>query len=123
MTDQPSRRNVFLTDENVNGDAIELARNAGVPIIRDQELALDCRIKDYDQCLFDYAVEHHYIVITANVKHFEPKFYRYAETGREHPGMILIRASHVSSVFVIAEWLELWVDQDLTNRLLRLPPD
>jgi hypothetical protein len=119
MSDQPII-NTFLTDENVNGPAIEVARAKGVQIVRDVDLDIPCEIDDYDQCLFDYAVEHRYIVVTNNIKHFEPKFYKYAESGRDHPGLILIQPQHISSTFEIAEWLELLKDFDLTNRIERL---
>jgi hypothetical protein len=123
VTDSPRRKNIFLTDENVDGPAVELAQRLGVTIIRDVDTDVPCEIQDYDQCLFDYAVEHGYIVVTANIKDFEPKFYTFAESGSDHPGLILIRSEHTSSSYLIAEWLALWDDRDFTNTVQRLPPD
>jgi hypothetical protein len=123
MNDSLARRNVYLTDENVNGPAIELARLRGVQVIRDVDTEIPCHIRDYDQCLFDYGIEHGFVVVTGNIRHFEPKFYAYAETGGDHPGLVLIRPEHRTSSVIIAEWLELWSDEDLTNRIVRLPPD
>jgi hypothetical protein len=82
-----------------------------------------CDVEDYDQCLFDYAVKQRYVIVTANIRDFEPKFYHFAESGEDHPGLILIRKEHRSSTYLIAEWLALRSEEDLTNRLLRLPPD
>ena len=114
--------NVYLADENVHGPAIRLALSLGVRIIRDVDIDVHCDVEDYDQCLFDYAVEQGYIIVTANVRDFEPKFYKFAESGEDHPGLILVRREHRRSTYLIAEWLALWSEEDLTNRLLRLPP-
>jgi hypothetical protein len=124
MTQESStHQNVYLTDENVDGPAVRLARGLGVEIIRDVDADVPCAIQDYDQCLFDYAVKRGYVLVTANIRHFEPKFYMFAQTGNDHPGLILIRREHRSSSYLIAEWLALWADEDFTNRLVRLPPD
>jgi hypothetical protein len=112
--------NIFLTDENVGGPAIRIARARGVQIIRDADLDLDCELDDYDQCLFEYAVENAYVLVTNNIKHFEPKFYKYAESGRDHPGLILIQNQHRSNSTLIADWLDLWSDFDFTNRIERI---
>ena len=123
MMPEPARTNVYLTDENVDGPAIRLARWLGIEIIRDVDTDMPCDIQDYDQCLFDYAVRHEYVLITTNIRDFEPKFYAFAQTGKDHPGLILIRSEHRSSSYLIAEWLALWADENFTNRMTRLPPD
>lgn len=116
-----SIKNIFLTDENVHGPAIELARVWGAEIIRNVDVSIPCTIRDYDQCLFDYAIEHEYVIVTVNIKHFEPKFWKYAETGHDHPGMIFIRPEHRKSTEVIATWLALLSDTNLKNIPLRIP--
>ena len=124
MADEPAHKNIYLTDENVHGPAIRLAQTAlDVEIIRDVDTEIPCDIEDYDQCLFDYAATHGYVLVTTNIRDFEPKFFRFAETGKDHPGLILIRSEHRSSSRLIAEWLALWVDENFTNRMTRLPPD
>jgi len=123
MAREPVRANVFITDENVDGLAVRLAYGLGVEIIRDVDTDVPCVIQDYDQCLFDFAVGQGYILVTTNIRHFEPKFYEFARTGRDHPGLILIRSEHRSSSYLIAEWLALWADENFTNRMTRLPPD
>lgn len=123
MAQESARTNIYLTDENVDGHAIRLARGLGVTIIRDVDTDVPCDIQDYDQCLFDHAVRHGYVLVTTNIQDFEPKFYAYAQTGEEHPGLILIRSEHRSSSYLIAEWLALWAEENFTNRMTRLPPD
>src|SRR5574341_1412172 len=102
MAQESARTNIYLTDENVDGHAIRLARGLGVTIIRDVDTDVPCDIQDYDQCLFDHAVRHGYVLVTTNIQDFEPKFYAYAQTGEEHPGLILIRSEHRSSSYLIA---------------------
>jgi hypothetical protein len=120
LSDSPHRKNIFLTDENVDGPAIELARVRGVDIVRNVDIELECELHDYDQCLFDYAVEHHCVLVTGNIKHFEPKVYKYAETGSDYPGIIFIHPDHQHSHYLIADWLELLKDEDMLNRVVRI---
>jgi hypothetical protein len=120
MSEQPSRRNVYLTDENVEGPAIELARaKYGLEIVRDVDLDIPCSsgVK-YDECLFHYAVEHRYVLVTGNYKDFDYQFYEYVETHDDHPGLILIPRHHRRSHYLIADWLALCADEDMTNRVL-----
>jgi hypothetical protein len=122
MSIQPKRRNIYLTDENVDGPAIRLARlKYEVQILRDVDLDIPCDIDDYDQCLFEYAMEHGYILVTANIKDFEWRYYEYAET-HETPGIIFIQANYNRSSELIADWLGLWEEEDFTNRIGRIPP-
>lgn len=122
MADQPRRKNLFLTDANVYGPAVKLAREKhGVEIIRDVDLNLECEGNDYDVCLFQYAMEQGYILVTANIIDFEWQYYEYAAT-HETPGIIFIRGKFHRSAEEIAEWLALWADEDFTNRIGRIPP-
>lgn len=123
MAQEPAHRNVYLTDENVDGPAIRLARALGMEILRDVDIDVPCAIADYDQCLFDYAVAHGYVLVTTNIRDLEPKFYAFAQTGADYPGLILIRPNYYRSSYLIADWLALWADENFTNRMLRLPPD
>jgi hypothetical protein len=123
MSTEPARRNIYLTDENVHGPAIRLAMNKyGVQILRDVDLNIPCNIDDYDQCLFNYAMEQSYILVTANIQDFEWQYYRYAET-HETPGIIFIQPDHNRSSDLIADWLALWEEEDFRNRIGRIPPD
>jgi hypothetical protein len=115
-------QNIFLTDENVNGPAIEIARRLGVEIIRDVDIEIPCEIDDYDQCLFNYAAEQGYVLVTNNGDDFEWQFYRFAEGGQDHPGLVIIQPNHNRSSQLIADWLALWIDEPFTNRLMRIPP-
>lgn len=122
MSDQPRRRNIYLTDENVHGPAISLAlAKYRLQILRDVDLDIPCDSDDYDECLFNYAMQQGYILVTANIKDFEWRYYRYAET-HETPGMIFIQAKHSRSSALIAEWLALWEAEDFMNRIGRIPP-
>ena len=122
-TDDPSDKKIYVTDANVFGPAVELARSKhGLQVIRDQDLNLECDLDDYDQCLFDYAMEHGYVLVTGNIKDFEPKYYEYAATHETTPGIIFIQPNHSRSAELIAEWLALWEDEDLTNTVKRIPP-
>ncbi len=112
------RKNIFLTDEDVNGPAIELARTIwGVEIVRAVDVGL---ARTDDQTVFDYARERDYVLVSGNIKHHEPKFYQFAESGRDHPGLILIRKENRSSSYYTAEWLALCADENMTNRILRI---
>jgi hypothetical protein len=113
-------KNIFLTDENVDGPAIIIALAKSVDIIRDVDTDVPCDINDYDQCLFQYAIEHNYVLVTGNNRDFEWQFYKYAETGKDHPGLLLIQSKHNRSSYLIAEWLELLSDMDLTNTIFRI---
>jgi hypothetical protein len=118
---QPTLQNIFLTDENVDDPAIELAIARDVQIIRDVDIDIPCEIHDYDQCLFDYAVEHNYVLVTNNTKDFEPKFWHYLASGQVHPGIIFIRNQHRSSSKIIAEWLKIYATEPCTNLARRIP--
>jgi len=118
LSEQPPR-NTFFTDENVSGTAISLARVFGAEIITTEEVGL--RRAD-DLTLFDYAVEHGYVMVTVNVKHFDPLWYQFAATGRDHPGLVYIRRKHFHSHRLIAEWLALLADEPMTNRIWWIPP-
>src|SRR5574341_1298949 len=115
MADPILRKNIFLADENVHGDAVRLARIWGVDVLRVVDLDIPCNSRDFDQCIFDYAVQHGYIVVTVNIKHFEPKFYQYAQGGEDHPGLVLINPDHRNDYYYIAEWLALLADENVTN--------
>jgi hypothetical protein len=117
MSEQPARKNIFLTDENVEGPAIEIARARAVEIIRDVDTDIPCDIDHYDQCLFDYAAANGYVLVTANRKDFDLKFFEYAKTHNSHPGLVLIHKNHRRSHYLIAEWLVLLSDEDMTNRI------
>jgi hypothetical protein len=120
VTAQSSHLNIYLTDENVEGPAVELARaKYELDIVRDIDIDVPCppRTK-YDECLFHYAVEQRFVLVTGNYKDFDYQFYHYVETYDDHPGLILIPRHHRRSHHLIADWLAIWADEDLSNRLL-----
>jgi hypothetical protein len=118
-----SIKNIYLTDENVDGDAIDYARRRyRLEIIRDVDIEVPCDHRDYDLCLFYYAIEHGYVLVTGNKKHFERRFYQYIADHDDHPGIVLILENHQRSSELIGDWLALWLDQDIRNMPCYLPP-
>jgi hypothetical protein len=70
--------NIFLTDENVDGPVITIAREmAVISILRDVDLEVPCDIQDYDQGLTDFALANGYVIVTANIRDFHPNMKHY----------------------------------------------
>jgi predicted nuclease of predicted toxin-antitoxin system len=113
---------VFYTDDDVNGKAIKIARNRGVAILTTLEAG---RAGAEDDAHFAYAIEHNYIMVTANRLDFEDLFYEWAKTGKDHPGLILIGALLNQNPRRLADSLEecfktALSPEDFRNRLIRL---
>lgn len=107
--------NTFLTDENVDGPVITIAREMEVEsILRDVDLEVPCAIQDYDQCLTDYAVANGYVMVTANIRDFRPKY----EALPTHPGIIYITAKHRHNHLEIARRLRALQHEDLTDQFI-----
>lgn len=115
MTDLSAHTNTFLTDENVDGPVITIARDMEVSsILRDVDLEVPCTLPDYDQCLTDFAVEHGYVLVTANIRDFRPKY----EALPTHPGIVLITANHRHNHLDIAKRLRALQHEDLTGQFV-----
>lgn len=112
---------IFYTDDDVNGEAIRWARNLGVQIVTANEAGN--RGAD-DPIYFDYAAAHGYVLVTGNIRDFEALFYRWAESGREHPGMVLIRPEVRTSAGWIAQELQILFEaaspEYMINRIWRI---
>jgi hypothetical protein len=98
------RRVAFYADEDVNGPAIRIARNLGVGIVTSSEVGLSGPSDDEQ---FSYAVEHGYVLVTGNIRHFAPMFKEWLAAGRDHPGMVFIHPRHHRNSKRIAEELHL----------------
>lgn len=94
----------FYTDDNVDGPAIRIARELGVDIVTSDEADL---LGAEDLVHFRYALDHDYVLVTGNFKHFEPLFIEFLATGEDHPGMVFIRARHHKNSVLIAQTLAL----------------
>ena len=90
----------FYTDEDVNGRAIKIAQNLGVKIVTSSEVELG---GSSDEEQFRYAVEHGYVLVTGNIRHFAPMFKEWLAAGRDHPGMVFIHPHHHKNSKLIAE--------------------
>src|SRR5512137_300475 len=114
MPDEPAAPNIFFTDENVNGDAIEIAREAwNVQIVR----AVDVGLKQTpDPVLFRYAIEHHYIMVTGNIYEFAPLVKEWMDAGNDYPGIIYITRKHYQDATYVATMLAICAEGPMTNR-------
>jgi hypothetical protein len=114
-------RITFYTDDDVDGPAIRWARNLGVAIVTSNEAG---NTGEYDETHFSYAVNHDYVLVTGNIKDFEPLFYAYAVSGLDHPGIVFIRSEIRTSSGFIAEELqilfELGTREEMKNRIVRI---
>lgn len=117
----PTNEITFYMDENVDGDEIRRARGAGVKLITAGEAG---NLGANDPAHFRYALEHDYVLVTANVRHFEALFYQWAETGRDHPGLVLISAKSVYRSGSVATELRLLYEAGnkayMRNRVWRI---
>lgn len=115
VTESFAVTNTFLTDANVDGPVITIARDMEVTsILRDIDLNLPCAIQDYDQCLTDFAVANGYVIVTANIQDFRPKY----EVLATHPGIIYITANHRHNHLEIAKMLRALHHEDLTDQFI-----
>ena len=112
MTDELIN-NIFMTDANVEGPAIEIAHTMDVQIIRDVDTDVPCDISFYDQCLTEYAVAHGFVLVTVNIKDIAP-LYKNLET---HPGVVFISKNSRRSHKLIAKRLNELQHIDMTNRV------
>ena len=113
MTESFAVTNTFLTDANVDGPVITIARDMEVAsILRDVDLNLPCAIQDYDQCLTEFAVANGYVMVTANIRDFRPKY----EALPTHLGIIYITANHRHNHLEVAKTLCALRHEDLTDQ-------
>jgi hypothetical protein len=105
--------NILFTDADVNGPAIEIAREMEVEIVRAADVELR---KAADPVIFQYAFEHQYILVTGNIQDFAPMLKEWLETGEDHPGIIYITKKHRTNSQHIAEMMFLYASMPMTNR-------
>jgi len=99
MEDNDKKIVLFYTDEDVNGKAIKIARNMGVELVTANEAGLS---GEDDPAHFKYAIEHDYVIVTRNVKHFSPLHYQWIAAGNNHPGMILVTGNRGKNAMSLA---------------------
>lgn len=113
--DATSEANIFLTDENVDGDAIDVARKQWqVQIVR----ATDAGLKQTpDPAILEYAIQHNYVLVTGNFRDFPALLKQWTDAGKHHPGAIIITAKHLKNSLLIAEMLALYATEALADRV------
>jgi hypothetical protein len=88
---EQSIRNILFTDADVDGPAIKLAGEWDVEIVR----AADVRLRTApDPIIFEYALEHGYVVVTGNIQDYAPLVKAWLASGETHPGIICITKKH-----------------------------
>lgn len=112
MTELPA--NTLYTDEDVDGGGIKLARKLGAQIVTAKDAGL---LTAGDPAHFEYAIEHNYIMVTGNIRDFDPLLREWQATRQGHPGMIYITPKHAKSSYLIAEWLALYTYESMENRV------
>ena len=95
---------IFYIDDDVHGQAIRIARKKDVELVTSNEAG---NSGADDSVHFAYAIEHGYILVTANIKDFVPMFTEWLEGGNEHPGMVVITSQRIKIAWLIANTLEI----------------
>jgi len=121
----------FLIDENLSPSAARFLNQEyisqedyGISIVPIQDRGLKTA-KDSD--IFNYAFEHDWIVVTANIKDFK----RLAISGEIHPGIVfieqgdLLRSEQISMLKIAVEAIrtQLEREEDMVNRVLYIDRD
>jgi hypothetical protein len=108
------QKNIFFADINVHGSAIEIARaKYGLTIVRAIDVMPGTTL---DPELFVYAVENNYVMLTGNFKDFPAIAKQWIADGKTHCGLLIISKKHIKNPDLIADWLAIYEDEDLTNR-------
>lgn len=104
-----------MTDIDVDGPALEIAQAAfGVRIVR----AVDCDLSGVDdEIVFEYAVQHGYVMVSRNVADYNAIATRWAREGKPHPGLLLVGRKIYKNSHLIAAQLALYARQELANRI------
>lgn len=105
--------NIFHTDEDVDGNAIRLAKGLNVQIITTAEAGL---IGADDKAHFEYAVEHSCIMVTANIQDYAPLVRKWIEAGYDHPGIVYITGKRHNNPYRIARTLLILANRTMTNQ-------
>jgi len=104
----------LLVDENLSPTLVQRLASVGVPAVHVAHCGLSGAT---DPAVWRYAFRHDLVVVTSNAR----DFIRLAEGVRLHPGLIVLRAGHLSReeqwawLGPVARWL-LEEGQDLANR-------
>jgi hypothetical protein len=108
------RKNIFFADINVHGPAIEIARaKYGLTIVRAIDVMPGTTL---DPVLFAYAGENDYVMLTGNFRDFPQIGKQWIAEGKTHSGLLIINKKHIKNPDLIADWLAIYEDEDLTNR-------
>lgn len=99
---------IFYIDEDVNGRAVREARQRQVELITYADAGTE---GVGDLAHFRYAIEHRYVLVTANVQDFKPLFDDWVGSGKQHPGMVLITAPNIRNIGLITDSLEVIHDE------------
>ena len=75
----------LYTDADVHGDLAAQIRAKGFEAHSAHE-EKQSALKDEPQ--LEYAAEHGWAILTHNIKHFEPLFYKWRAEGKDHAGII-----------------------------------
>ena len=104
MNDNDKKIVLFYTDDDVNGDAIKIARKMGVEIVTTNEVGLGGA---RDPVHFKYAIDNDYVLVTQNVRHFIPLYTAWSEAGNEHPGVVLVDNKRIKNPLTVAKYLKM----------------
>jgi predicted nuclease of predicted toxin-antitoxin system len=105
----------LLTDEDVDGPAITIAREQfGLQVIR----VVDAGFAHTDDLeVFRYAEQNGYVVVTGNFKDFPTILAEWVAAGNQHSGVIIIGSKHHKNSLHIARKLAEITTQDMRNRV------
>lgn len=107
--------NTLYTDTDVNGRAIRAARQKtpGIKLVTAAEAGM-LYADDLDH--FTYAIQHGYVLVTANIQDFRPLYVDWLAGGREHPGIVFITPDESRHSSYLAEMLVLIAGIPMQNR-------
>ena len=93
----------FLLDENIaSHDLIALCDAFDLNVARVHELELT---RTDDDIIFEYAMEHNTIIVTANVRDFRKQHADWIKAGKSSPGIVLLQSTRHRNIFDIVETL------------------
>lgn len=79
--------NTFYADDDINRIGLRMARNRGVTIVTSDEAGLSGADDDIH---FSYAIEHGYVLVTANIQDFRPMVDEWLEQHDDFPGIVYV---------------------------------
>lgn len=101
----------------MHGKVARVARKRGIQVITSHEAG---NLGANDDIHFAYAVEHNYVLVTANIVDYLSLFNQWLAEGKTHPGLVLINSEHIKNYILIANELQLVAlagePEDMRNR-------